>query len=465
MKRLFLLAVLSLAATSLTAGTGRIVIINSDQAGVGFNDPTPVAPVGGNPGTTRGQQRLNVFERAAYRWTTTLDTDVDIRVRASFAPLECTDTSVVLGAANAVTWSSDFAGAPRQNVWYPAALANKFAGRDLRPTDDDIFIQFNGELDTPACLGDRSWYYGFDNNEGTDDALYQVVLHEIAHGLGFAGRGVDFFSNRPTIFDLFTLDRITGRTWDQMSLEQRRVSRENTGQLVWNGPNVTARAPLVLERATVLAVSAPLATSFDIGTASFGPPANRAAVSGEVVPARDAGNTEGPSDLDGCTAYENAAEVAGKISLVDRGTCTFVQKALMAQEAGAAALIIIDNREDTCLPPSMSGSNPDVHIPVISLAKAQGTAVRTAAPLTGMLRVDPSRMAGASQEGYVRLYAPCSFNPGSSLYHWDTPATPNLLMEPFISSDLLDTVDLAMEQMKDIGWTQWPRTGRRILRR
>ena len=38
-----------------------ITIVNMDGAGEGFNDPTPAAPVGGNPGTTIGQQRLNRF--------------------------------------------------------------------------------------------------------------------------------------------------------------------------------------------------------------------------------------------------------------------------------------------------------------------------------------------------------------------------------------------------------------------
>jgi hypothetical protein len=31
-----------------------IVIVNGDPAGVGFNDPTVVAQVGGNTGTTQG---------------------------------------------------------------------------------------------------------------------------------------------------------------------------------------------------------------------------------------------------------------------------------------------------------------------------------------------------------------------------------------------------------------------------
>ncbi|MEO5932815.1 MAG: peptidase, partial [Duganella sp.] len=35
-----------------------LAIVNGDPAGFGFNDPTPVAPVGGNTGTTLGAQRL-----------------------------------------------------------------------------------------------------------------------------------------------------------------------------------------------------------------------------------------------------------------------------------------------------------------------------------------------------------------------------------------------------------------------
>jgi hypothetical protein len=467
LRRVFLLATLALAATNLTAGTGRLRIVNIDKPGIGFNETTPATPIGGNPGTTLGQQRLNVFEAAAARWSSALDTDVDIRVRASFAPLECGETSVILGSASATTWSFNFTGAPRQNVWYPAALANKFAGRDLTPTDDDIFIQFNSDLDKPTCLGDRSWYYGFDGKEGDNDALYSVVLHEIAHGLGFSGRGIDFVQNRPTIFDIYTLDRVAGRTWDQLTLEQRRVSQTNTGNLVWNGPNVTAKAPLLLERVPVLTVTAPasVAKTYDIGTASFGTPANSAAVSGAVVAAHDTGDTEGPSVLDGCTTYDNAGDVAGKIALVDRGTCTFVQKALTAQAAGAKALVIVDNRKDTCLPPSMSGDNSAVTIPVVSVTQDEGAALRAATSVSGILRVDPSRMAGGSVEGYVRLYAPCTYNAGSSIYHFDTPATPNLLMEPFINSDLIDSVDLTMYQLMDLGWTQWPRTGRRALHR
>ncbi|HVG25271.1 MAG TPA: PA domain-containing protein [Thermoanaerobaculia bacterium] len=464
---LLLFSLLAFAATNVFAGSGRMVIISVDGAGVGFNDPTPATPVGGNLATTRGAQRMNVIQLAAARWTAVLDTNVDIRVRASWATLECDDSSAVLAGANSVTWSYNFTGAPRQEIWYPAALANKFAGRDLTANQDDISITFNSALDLPTCRGDRSWYYGLDVNEGQDDSMLTVAMHEIGHGLGMAGRGVDWFQNRPTIYDVHTLDVTAGRSWDQMSVEQRRVSATNTGKVVWTGPNVTAKAPQMLERPPVLTVTG---KNYDVGAASFGPTLNSASMNGAVVSAHDAENTEGPTALDGCTAYDNASAVAGKVALVDRGTCTFVQKALMAQAAGATGLVIVDNRKEAnCVnnPPGMSGNEPQIRIPVMSVTQDDGNELRAkadAAFTNALLRLDPSRLSGMT-DGYVRLYAPCAFSAGSSLYHWDTAATPNLLMEPFINGDLLDSVDLTLYQMLDIGWTQPPRTGRRVLRR
>ena len=59
-----------------------VSIVNLDAAGEGFNDPTAVAPVFGNPGTTRGAQRLNAFRAAAEYWGGILKSRVPIRVDA-----------------------------------------------------------------------------------------------------------------------------------------------------------------------------------------------------------------------------------------------------------------------------------------------------------------------------------------------------------------------------------------------
>lgn len=467
-RRGFLVTILLVLAADALAGTGRIIIVNRDGAGVGFNDPTPVTPVGGNEGTTIGQQRLNVFERAGARWSSVLEINVDIRVRASFASLLCSNDSVILGQASALTTHMNFTNAPLRDVLYPAALANQLAGRDLAPSEDDIFAQFNSALDNPTCRGAAGWYYGFDGNEETDDALYTVVLHELGHGLGFIGGGVD--QSTPTVFDTNIFDVTAGLRWNQMNAPQRELSALNTGKLVWAGPNVTARAPLFLEPVTTLTVTEPsaVARNYDIGTAGFGPAANRSFISGPIVAATDAANVDGPATTDGCSAYENAAAVAGRIALVDRGTCTFVIKALNAQAAGAVGLVIADNRKETCQPPSMGGSDDSVRIPVVSITQDDGAALRAQLPATTVsasLRVDPSQRAGMTSAGQVRLYAPCTLQGGSSIYHFDTTASPNLVMEPAINADLLDTLDLTVYLMMDLGWTQPPRTGRRTLRR
>src|SRR3989442_6412161 len=49
----------------LAARAATITIVNGDGGSEGLNDPTAVAPVGGNPGTTAGAQRLFLFQRAA----------------------------------------------------------------------------------------------------------------------------------------------------------------------------------------------------------------------------------------------------------------------------------------------------------------------------------------------------------------------------------------------------------------
>jgi hypothetical protein len=472
MRRL-LFAVLLIASVQASAGTGKIVILNVDPPGVGLNDPTPAQPVGGNPGTTLGQQRLNVYEKAAARWTTMLDTNVDIVVEASFAALTCDDTGTVLGQAGPKNVRRDFANAPLPGVWYPIALANKFAGVDLIPNIADITMTFNSLVDNATCLGTSNWYYGFDGNEGPHSDFYVVALHELAHGLGFAGaaRAPEFLANSPSVFDVHTFDRIAGLRWDQMTEQQRQISLTNTANVVWDGENVRSFLHRYLQPVTMLNITEPtiVARSYDIGTASFGPLATRTSLSGRVVRAVDAANSDGATSFDGCTAFTNADAIRGNVAMIDRGNCTFVQKSRNAQAAGAVGVMIADNARTTCIPPGMAGDAPDITIPVFSIGANDGDALKTqltaGAQMSGSLRSDPSQLAGASKEGQMRLYAPCTDEPGSSIHHWDVVSSPSLLMEPAVNSDQLLNVDLAQYLMYDIGWTAPPKTGRRNLTR
>ncbi|UUZ49551.1 hypothetical protein LP420_04550 [Massilia sp. B-10] len=90
---------LALAAAPGVQAATNIIIVNSNAPGVGFNDPAPAPPVGGNSGRTLGEQRLIAFQHAVDLWGATVTSAVPIRIAASFEPLPCDESGAVLGAA------------------------------------------------------------------------------------------------------------------------------------------------------------------------------------------------------------------------------------------------------------------------------------------------------------------------------------------------------------------------------
>lgn len=237
-------AVLAACLSSARAGAAAVQVITRDGAGEGFNDPTPVAPVGGNRGTTLGEQRRIAFEYAAQLWAARLLSPVSIRISATFDPLSCGAASTTLGVAGPVSVFRDFAGAPLANTFYPSALADSLAGMDLAPDEDDIDATFNSVFGT-TCPFPAAWYYGLDGNApGQDSDFVTVALHELGHGFGFI-TFVDVdtgerFQGRDDVFLTFLVDARSNLTLDNMTNAQRRSAIEATGSLRWDGPAVEA---------------------------------------------------------------------------------------------------------------------------------------------------------------------------------------------------------------------------------
>ena len=71
-------------------------------------------------------------------------------------------------------------------------------------------------------------------------------------------------------------------------------------------------------------------------------------VTAQVIPTNDVilPPTAEPSSTSGCEASDYPAEVEGNIALIQRGTCTFEEKAAAAQEAGALAVIIFNEGQE-----------------------------------------------------------------------------------------------------------------------
>ncbi len=448
--------VLFAALFAASPARATFVIVNLDSPGEGFNDPTVVAPVGGNPGTTVGQQRLNVFAKAGQIWDAILNSSVPIRVRASFDPLSCSTTSGVLGSAGPYTIESDFPGAGYPATWYVTAEANRLTGSDLEPGFDDIEAQFNSSVGTATCLTSRSWYYGYDGNEGASGIdLLPVLLHEFAHGLGFLTltdeTTGDYYLSQPSIYDRYLLDNVTGKHWIEMTPAERVTSALNTTHLVWDGPAVTANAGTFLGKRAHVVTSGAIVGDFIAGQGVFSPAITLGGTTGAVVLVADGVGTT----TDGCnTPFVNAAAVSGKIALMDRSsTCSFAQQTLNAQNAGAIAAIIINNVAGP--EPQLRGAAPTVSIPVVGVSQANGNAIRTAlgsGPVTATLSLDPAHLAGTDNSGRVLMFAPNPGQPGSSVSHWDVSAFPNALMEPSINPDLTQSVDLTRLAFYDMGW-------------
>ncbi len=374
-------------------GSSTITIRVTDAAGQGFNDATVVPAAPGNPGgTTLGGQRLAALEWAADVWASLLRSSVEINIASSFDELDCDpDDGAVLAAAGARYLYADFTSAPRAGTWYHGALAEALAGENLSasqdgaaPNDGDVAVTFNSDIDEGCLAPSYSFYYGLDGPAPAGQASFAMVaLHEIAHGLGFSSfvnsttGNFPIFSGvprLPDIYSVFTYDADIGLRWDVMTAAERRESAVNTGDLVWDGPFTTAAAPGVLDGAPRLNVSSPgwVAGSYSVQTAQFGPPLTLVGVSGNLAVARD--GSDDPTLA--CGPLANTAEVTGKIALIDRGSCLFTEKVKNAQNAGAVAVLIVNNLPQG-LPP-MGGSDPTVTIPAVGISRADGSALKSA---------------------------------------------------------------------------------------
>lgn len=460
-----ILALATAAALALggTADAANLRLINLDAPGVGLNNTTPATPVGGNYGRTRGEQALIVYRYALAMWGGMLESNVEVRVNASFAPLACTPTSGTLASAG-TTRLFGLTNEDGVTRWHNSALGDSLVGFDLQPyfgipdTEADINSRFNGNLGLPGCLEGSSWYFGLDGKTpvGATNFL-NVVMHEVGHGLGVQG----FLSTTTGALNGGRSDTYTRRAYDnvlnlpfeQMDNAQRALALRTPGRTVWTGTQVNQQARLIMDTRVALRMSAPAALAgkfYEVGYATFGTFATTATFPNrDMVLVNDGVGATG----DGCELpFANAASLAGKIAIIDRGTCGFSVKVKNAQDSGAAAVLIANNAAGVIDMGLTAGFTPTIPSVMISLADANEVKANLAGAAGG-LATSPF-LAGLDSAGRTRLYTPATVAAGSTYSHFDTSLTPNALMEPFNTASLQAqvNVDLTPALFADIGW-------------
>src|SRR5690606_27942943 len=167
----------------------------------------------------------------------------------------------------------------------------------------------------------------------------------------------------------------TMKHWRSMTPAERIVSARNDPHLVWTGRSVNRFSSLELTGAPALRYGPTrdrIDDLTDLGLAQFGAAFPTSPLSGHVIAVNDgiaaaSGDAAGTVH-DGCEfPFRNGARLAGRIALVDRGLCPFVDKARHAQRHGAIAVIVANNVDGA--PPGMAGSDPEITIPVVAVTR------------------------------------------------------------------------------------------------
>ncbi len=126
----------------------------------------------------------------------------------------------------------------------------------------------------------------------------------------------------------------------------------------------------------VVDAPSPAAGTYTVAQASDGPATPAAGIAGAYALAND--GTALPNE--GC--FPLVGFPAGAIALVDRGTCTFAEKTLNAQNAGAVAVVIVNNVPGAPTAPGGTAL-PGTSIPTVMVGQADGATIKAGLPASG----------------------------------------------------------------------------------
>lgn len=229
--------------------------------------------------------------------------------------------------------------------------------------------------------GGASLDFDFPLNIDQDPTAYQTpavvnlfywvnLMHDIWYHYGFDEASGNFQENNYGNGG-FDGDYVRSEAQDGSGLNNANMATPNDGtrpriqMFLWSAPASSN---------DLFVVNSPAGVS---GTkpaepAGFGPAMPTIPLTGDLVVYNDAT----PDIEDACEAVTNGADLTGRIVLIRRGTCAFVDKVVRAEAAGAIAVVMVNNAAGA--PIVMGGVDPGIGIPSLMISQADGDALITA---------------------------------------------------------------------------------------
>jgi len=166
-------------------------------------------------------------------WSQNFASQVTVKVQVVW---ERQASSGTLAAASPGKFHSNFKNIPDKDLWYASALADAIAGEDIEPTLPEVTIRINS-TNGPML------YLGTDGNcPSSKYDLESMILHEMAHGLGFLSNS-DYDNlfgygsiQQPTPYDAYA-QLADGRRLMDLDSPSIALGSALTEPLVWSGPN------------------------------------------------------------------------------------------------------------------------------------------------------------------------------------------------------------------------------------
>ena len=181
----------------------------------------------------------------------------------------------------------------------------------------------------------------------------------------------------------------TGESYVGGDVNGDGVWKSTNAGLTWTKVFGGISGPSNFQSSSVISVNSPAGIAgnyVSVETTAFGTSIT-GPITANLVLVNDGSSS--PTSL-GCNALTNSGDLNGKIALIRRGSCNFIQKIENAQNAGAIAVIMINNVPGTPLPMGGTDTGGVILIPSVMISKTDGDLIEANLASTVNVTLMPS---------------------------------------------------------------------------